>query len=452
MASRRARRASLAVATVLAACLSGCATNSPLSRLTRSASPYERYAETLAQAGLHETALGRDWVAAGQAALRAPAPAALPFRETGYFAPETPGAAAYRLDVTEGRRLSIDVTFETATPGRLFVDLFEVREPEAPRRVASLDPETTTLTLDVRRPTTFIVRLQPELLRGGRYSVTQRTLASLRFPVEGLDPRAVQSLFGAQRDAGRRDHEGIDIFAPRGTPVVAVARGVAQASTNTLGGNVVWLHEPGAGRTFYYAHLDRWAFEGTMTAQPGDVLGYVGNTGNARTTAPHLHFGLYRRGAVDPLPYLRADDPMPAPPTGTDRLGTLVRVNAARVPVRRGDAPGSETVRELPRGTVAVVTGVTARSHRVRLPDGSAGYVAAASLAAGGQPVRRQRLRAGDMIRESPTSAAPVVAVVDTPGDADVLGTFDQYRLVRTTDGHTGWLGEASGENAASSR
>ena len=74
-----------------------------------------------------------------------------------------------------------------------------------------------------------MLRVQPELLRSGRYTIVQRTLASLRFPVAGLTAAAVQSEFGAARDAGRREHEGIDIFAPRNTPVIAVVDGTAAA-------------------------------------------------------------------------------------------------------------------------------------------------------------------------------------------------------------------------------
>jgi murein DD-endopeptidase MepM/ murein hydrolase activator NlpD len=90
-----------------------------------------------------------------------------------------------------------------------------------------------------------------------------------------------------------------------------VAGGVARRGSNRLGGNVVWLHAPAAGRTFYYAHLDRWAIGAFAWVEAGDVLGYVGTSGNARRTPPHLHFGIYDRGAIDPWPFVRPDDPVP---------------------------------------------------------------------------------------------------------------------------------------------
>ncbi len=98
------------------------------------------------------------------------------------------------------------------------------------------------------------------------------------------------------------------MFARRGTPVRSATRGIVwRIGDNTLGGHCVWVLGSG-GRSYYYAHLDHWA-EGIYTGEdvePGTLLGYVGNTGNARTTPPHLHFGVYGpTGAIDPFPLLR---------------------------------------------------------------------------------------------------------------------------------------------------
>jgi murein DD-endopeptidase MepM/ murein hydrolase activator NlpD len=93
--------------------------------------------------------------------------------------------------------------------------------------------------------------------------------------------------------------------------VRAVAGGIARTGTNRLGGTVVWVYAPAEGRTFYYAHLDRHAIGGVAMVAAGDVLGYVGNTGNARTTPPHLHFGIYDDGAIDPWPFVQPDQAVP---------------------------------------------------------------------------------------------------------------------------------------------
>ena len=305
----RIRRWCLWACGVLAAAmaLAACRTVSP------PVSPHERYRQMLRQSGLETTALGRDWLAAADAALRSPTETTGPMRAEGVFDPARPAAAAYAWALRGGRRLSLAFRFDLETPAEVFVDLFVVEPGSQPRRVASLEPGRSTLLVDVPRDARYVLRIQPELLRGGGFAVGQRTLASLRFPIGGGAPPGPRSDFGAVRDAGRRSHEGVDLFAPRGTPVVAVASGLARAATNRLGGNVVWLHAPAVSRTFYYAHLDRWAIDGWRFVEPGDVLGYVGTTGNARATPPHLHFGIYSGGPVDPWPFVRPDDPVPAP-------------------------------------------------------------------------------------------------------------------------------------------
>lgn len=127
-------------------------------------------------------------------------------------------------------------------------------------------------------------------------------------PVEGA---VVRSTWHAPRPGGR-SHEGIDLFARRGTPVRSATRGVVwKVGDDPLGGRVVTVLGDGPA-FYYYAHLDGFA-DGLKVGdrvKPGVPLGTVGNTGNARTTPPHLHFGVYRIGtfrtrAVDPARLLR---------------------------------------------------------------------------------------------------------------------------------------------------
>jgi murein DD-endopeptidase MepM/ murein hydrolase activator NlpD len=127
-------------------------------------------------------------------------------------------------------------------------------------------------------------------------------------PVEGVRARRIAATFGAPR--GRdRTHAGVDIFARRGTPVRSATPGIVTSIRDGgLGGKQVWVLGPGNER-YYHAHLDGWApqLREGQSVLPGDLLGYVGTTGNARGTPPHLHYGLYGRdGARDPLPALRA--------------------------------------------------------------------------------------------------------------------------------------------------
>lgn len=130
--------------------------------------------------------------------------------------------------------------------------------------------------------------------------------ASLPVPVAGVRPAGLVDTWGGARSEGRK-HEGIDIFARRGTPVLSSTEGVVmRVGTNRLGGQVVWVLGPG-GQRHYYAHLQRYGdVHAGMRVDAGKVLGYVGNTGNAATTPPHLHYGIYEAGgAINPYPFLR---------------------------------------------------------------------------------------------------------------------------------------------------
>jgi murein DD-endopeptidase MepM/ murein hydrolase activator NlpD len=128
----------------------------------------------------------------------------------------------------------------------------------------------------------------------------------LAVPVAGVERRQIADTWGGPRSGGRK-HEGVDIFAPRGTPVRSTTRGVVlRMGENRLGGLHASVLGPGL-QVHYYAHFDRFAdFDAGDVVAPGDVLGYVGDTGNAKGTPPHLHYGIYTpsTGAVNPWPLL----------------------------------------------------------------------------------------------------------------------------------------------------
>jgi peptidoglycan LD-endopeptidase LytH len=132
--------------------------------------------------------------------------------------------------------------------------------------------------------------------------------ASLPVPVDGVRPSAVRDSWQAPREAGRH-HQGVDIFAKPGTPVRSTTEGIVIGrGQNRLGGNVVWVMGPGRQR-HYYAHLrDFGGFEIGDRIMAGDIIGYVGDTGNARGTPHHLHYGVYELGgtAINPFPLLTA--------------------------------------------------------------------------------------------------------------------------------------------------
>jgi murein DD-endopeptidase MepM/ murein hydrolase activator NlpD len=139
---------------------------------------------------------------------------------------------------------------------------------------------------------------------------TEQAPARLPSPV-GIPRPAFVDTWGAARSGGRR-HEGIDIFVPRGTPVRSTTRGiVTRVGTNRLGGRIVGVLGP-ALEWHYYAHLDGFGqFREGDLVREGDVLGYVGDSGNARGTPPHLHYGVYRGGPSNPYSRLAPPESIP---------------------------------------------------------------------------------------------------------------------------------------------
>lgn len=134
---------------------------------------------------------------------------------------------------------------------------------------------------------------------------TEAPTAQLPVPVDGVSRRQLTDSWGSPRP-GRRHHEGIDIFARRGTPIRSTTEGlVLYVGDNSPGGHVVEILGPGFER-HYYAHLDSFAdVHAGDAVKPGKLLGYVGNTGDARTTPTHLHYGIYSGVRTAQNPYVR---------------------------------------------------------------------------------------------------------------------------------------------------
>ncbi|TVP42219.1 MAG: M23 family metallopeptidase [Gemmatimonadales bacterium] len=339
---------------------SGCAVAERVEEAFRGETPRERYVEGLDRAGLDGTLLGSSWMRVGEAALESGPLVALPHREEGVLLPEEPTALSASFDLRRGEYLqvvftrqedgdSVDEAREWGSGSRVFIDLHRLRDPDRPTEEGGPRPITLawseagsgladTLVHEASVSGRYLARAQPELLAGGSFTLEIRSGPSMDFPVAGRTTRDIQSRFGAARDGGRREHHGVDIFAPRGTPVLAAGPGVVRRVNETpIGGKVVWVFDQERNLSRYYAHLDSQAVEAGRRVEPGDTLGTVGNTGNARTTPPHLHFGIYVRGEgpVDPWPYLY-QPASPLPPVRVDpaRFGTAGTVRADDVPVR----------------------------------------------------------------------------------------------------------------------
>jgi murein DD-endopeptidase MepM/ murein hydrolase activator NlpD len=351
---------------------------------------HQRYARSLVDGALSHTALATEWLSSASRALEHPTTVAVPFAENALIEPARPVALGYAVTLKRGQKLDVAVTVTTDTPGRVFVDLFEPR-PEGPsqdgparRPVASADHDRTSLSHEARRSGIYVLRVQPELLRGGHVRVTSTPAASLLFPVSGAGVRHLKSVFGDPRDAGRRTHQGVDIFAARGTPVLAASDGfVTRVGENNLGGQVVWLRDSSRGLTYYYAHLHEQLVRTGAFVRAGDALGTVGNTGNARTTAPHLHFGIYARGEgpIDPDAFIRpVPGTPPAPAVGPSTLGAWGRTRG-RASVRAEPSADAPVIDTLPRSSTVRVEGSLGPWVRTSLPGYPAVFLSTRDLA-----------------------------------------------------------------------
>ncbi len=162
----------------------------------------------------------------------------------------------------------------------------------------------------VRYNTRYTTLLQQELPR------------TLPIPVDGVTAGHLQNTWGYARDGGGRHHKGIDIFAPRNTPVRSATEGIVEfKGMKGLGGQVVTVTGPG-GYRLYYAHLEDFGPQETGDwVEAGEIIGYVGNSGNAAISSTHLHYGIYNPAgeAVNPYTYLKAGQPF------ADRIQTAAK-------------------------------------------------------------------------------------------------------------------------------
>jgi len=265
--------------------------------------PHEKYADRLEDKKLDDTPEGRAWLAASQQALLNPQTIELPYRQNGFFQPDKPRSLGLKFHAKGGEQLTF--TFKKSAPGFvIYSDLFTANSIAAPA-IFSADTNATQFSVAIDQTGDYILRLQPELFRSGEYSLSISVGPSLGFPVSYTKAN-IGSFWGADRDGGKRSHEGIDIFAPKLTPAIAAADGyITGVREGGLGGKVVWLRPEGKNYTLYYAHLDRQLVKEGQLVKKGETVGLVGNTGNAKYTASHLHFGVYTfSGAIDPLPFV----------------------------------------------------------------------------------------------------------------------------------------------------
>jgi murein DD-endopeptidase MepM/ murein hydrolase activator NlpD len=293
-----------------------------------------------------------------------------PYFEAGKFTATGDQIYTYNISLNPGESLRAEVQTDSLKP-LVFIDLYRQKTDSVAsyEQVESAEFGATEIQYETKQPGIYKILLQPEINSTSAFSVKIVKEPVYFFPVANKSNAAVQSLWGAARDGGRRSHEGIDIFAPRGTPVLAATAGrISSTGNKGLGGKQVWLRDSKRGNSLYYAHLDSIIARPGMRVKAGDTLGLVGNTGNARTTPPHLHFGVYQAygGAQDPLPYVFKPSPPAEFIPKSDNIFLLATGSAN---LRKGPSTKAEIGSRASTNDTLQLLGETPHWYHTRLKD-----------------------------------------------------------------------------------
>lgn len=417
-----------------------CKTSGPGGLFSKK-SPHETYGQTLINAGLDGSKMGMQWFAAADASLAKALSIKIPYKEAGYFSAASVKASALRFEAKRGEIVSVGLTKRPEETFKIFVDFWEERQDSQNKLLAYLDTGAESFSQEIDRDGFYLVRLQPELLGSGEYTLTINNGPSLDFPVKN---GKIQSFWGADRDNGLRSHEGVDIFAPRRTPALAVADGtITRVTVNKLGGNVVFLRPEKKNYNLYYAHLDEQLVIEGQKVKAGDTIGLVGNTGNAITTSPHLHLGIYSSsGPINPLPFVKqTSTDLPPIKSATSNLGKFMRVGSRSASVRSGLLPDSEVVATLAPTTLVEIESANQSSYRVTLPNGSFGFLNSSSLTMISSPVRNLKMALEKPLYDYPSEEAAKKAIIKENTSIDVIASFENYYYV-SYKGNYGWIGK----------
>jgi murein DD-endopeptidase MepM/ murein hydrolase activator NlpD len=400
-------------------------------------SPHALYADRLKRAGLADAALTRKWFTAAERSLYDSVEVALPYREIGYFAADRPGATGIRFQPKRGQKIRISLEVRPTSGARLFAELWRIKGDQF-KLLAATD-SLSEIIYEQESNDILLFRLQPELLVSVSYVLTIFTEPSLAFPVPGNTGTHVGSFWGDARDAGKRKHEGIDIFDKFRTPVVAAADGrVMRVNENNLGGKTVWLNPAGKSYMLYYAHLDSQIVSALQAVKKGDTLGLMGNTGNARYTPTHLHFGIYENGAVDPLPFVQQVKTTPAKITGDS---TWLDHSARNIiPTTLLSSPQKKDGGiKLSLHTPFHLQATTDGYYLVQLPDATRGFIPVKNVELLSAAVKAQNIPKNTELLCGPDTSEAVLTNLSSASKVEVYGTYNDFLYVKYK-GDFGWI------------
>lgn len=303
----------------------------------------------------------------------------LPYTENGKFKPRSFQIYSYEIELKPGEILSFQAETDSVKD-LVFIELYERTDDSIPKfeKVETVNFQKKQFNFEPEDAGNYKLVIQPEIEANTPFSFRIKKNPAYIFPVLATKNEAIQSYWGAVRDGGARSHEGIDIFAKRGTPVLAATNGrITYTGEKGLGGKQVWLRDNQRNQSLYYAHLDS-IHPISENVKTGDTLGYVGNTGNARTTPPHLHFGIYKsyRGAINPLNFVFQIPELTIEDITEESLPDKLVIISNRANLRnRPGTNNSEILKTLVSRDTLNFMGKTKEWYHVRTRDNKAMYI-----------------------------------------------------------------------------
>ncbi len=299
----------------------------------------------------------------------------LPYVEIGSYFKNRNIVYSYQAELEEGSMLKVSAENDVLGM-RNFVDVLKRNADSTYNLVKDNGVGENEIEFLLEESGVYTILIQPEIEAIGNFKHQIVTSPSFAFPVSGKDNTAIQSYWGADRDGGSRSHEGVDIFAKRGTPVIAVTEGrISSTGNKGLGGKQVWLRTGVFGKSLYYAHLDSVLTRTGTKVSVGDTLGLVGNTGNARTTKPHLHFGIYESGtgAINPLPFIRRTE---IPEFQVfDTIAPIIEISASVANLRNAPSINSNIIGEASKNDTLVILGISNQWAHVKTINGIKAFI-----------------------------------------------------------------------------
>lgn len=295
-----------------------------------------------------------------------PLPIELPYQEKGIYDQKYAKAYEYSFSLEPGQELKIDLNLPV---GGISARLYEMGENNRVKERLDFPLKNSIVAVSTQRH--FLLEL-----RGSQNDTPFDLIIIgkpiLLFPVKEKTQEDIKSFIGDSRDEGIRSHEGIDIMAPQKTPTLAVRNGtISDIGESPRGGKFIMIKDEEYPLHYYYAHLHSIKVKEGQKVQRGDIVGTVGDTGNAQKGDYHLHFGIYdqRFSFINPFYYI-AENPLLEPSSFAETFTFPIPFDLwINLEKNKGYISIEEEGFLLPKNTPLLIIGNTTQGAKIILND-----------------------------------------------------------------------------------